>query len=464
MLSDLGNSLRSTIGNLFTSQITDKTIETTIKEICTSLMHSNVSPKLVLELRHKLRTNLTNIPSGLSKPKYISSKITEEIISLLDPQTKSYKVQKKRPNVIVFVGLQGCGKTTSICKYANYYNKKGFKTGIVCADTFRAGAFDQVKQNALKIKVPFFGSSDTDPVEVARKGVEKFKKEKFEVILVDTSGRNTQEKELFVEMKELMAEVKPDNIVFVMDAGIGQSAEAQAKGFSEEVNVGSIILTKLDGTTKAGGALTSVAITKCPIEFIGTGENMDDFEIFDVKRFVGKLLGKGDVEGLFEKVSSLNIDEKEMMKKIEKGEFYLKDFYDQFQQLMSLGPLSKVMEMMPGMSNMKVDDDGFKKIVCVFDSMSSDELNSTGKCFENGSRVKRVAKGSGISIQMVYEMLNQFKMISGMMKKLGKVPGMNEFIGKDPSKMSIAEKSKMRNQMKSMLPKGMFDQFSQFFQ
>lgn len=464
MLSDLGNSLRNTLGNLFTSQITDTTIETTIKQICTTLMHSNVSPKLVLNLRQKLRNSLTNIPSGLSKPKYISSKITDEIIELLDSKTSPYKVLKKKPNVIVFVGLQGCGKTTSICKYANYYNKKGYKTGIVCADTFRAGAFDQVKQNALKIKVPFYGSSETDPVKVAKSGVDKFRNEKFEVILVDTSGRNTQEKELFVEMKEIMREIQPDNIVFVMDAGIGQSAEAQARGFSEEVKVGSIILTKLDGTNKAGGALTSVAVTKCPIEFIGTGENMDDFEPFDVKRFVNKLLGKGDVEGLYEKVSSLNIDEKEMMKKIEKGEFYLKDFYDQFQQLMSLGPLSKVLEMMPGMSNMKVDDEGFKKMVCVFDSMSKGELNSTGKCFENESRVIRVAKGCGISISMVHEMLNQFRMISGMMKKLGKVPGMSEFIGKDPSKMTISEKSKMKTQMKSMLPKGMYDQFSQFFQ
>lgn len=463
MLSDLGNSLRSTIGNLFTSQINDTTIETTIKQICSTLMHSNVSPKLVLNLRTKLRDSLTNIPSGLSKPKYISSKITEEICRLLDPETAPYQIKKKTSNVIVFVGLQGCGKTTSICKYANYYNKKGYKTGIVCADTFRAGAFDQVKQNALKIKVPFYGSSETDPVKVAKLGVDKFRKEKFEVILVDTSGRNTQEKELFMEMKEIMQEINPDNIVFVMDAGIGQSAEAQAKGFSEEVKVGSIILTKLDGTNKAGGALTSVAVTKCPIEFIGTGENMDDFESFDVKRFVNKLLGKGDVEGLFEKVSSLNIDEKEMMKKIERGEFYLKDFYDQFQQLMSLGPLSKVMEMMPGMGNMKVDDEGFKKMICVFDSMNKDELNSTGKCFENQSRIVRVAKGSGISIMMVNEMLNQFRTISGLMKKLGKVPGMNEFIGKDPSKMSITEKTKMKNQMRSMLPKGMFEQFSQFF-
>jgi len=299
---------------------------------------------------------------------------------------------------------------------------------------------------------------------VAKKGVEKFRNEKFEVILVDTSGRNTQEKELFVEMKEIMHEINPDNIVFVMDAGIGQSAEAQAKGFSEEVKVGSIILTKLDGTNKAGGALSSVAVTKCPIEFVGTGENMEDFEAFDVKRFVNKLLGKGDVDGLYEKVSSLNIDEKEIMKKIEKGEFYLKDFYDQFQQLMSLGPLSKVLEMMPGMSNMKVDDESVKRMVCVFDSMNEKELRSTGRCFEDESRIRRVARGSGVSMLMVHEMLKQFRMISGMMKKLGKVPGMSEFVGKDPSKMSITEKTKMKNQMKGMLPKGMYDQFSQFFQ
>lgn len=464
MLTDIGRSLTTTISNLFRTPVTSSSIDTTIRDVCTTLLHANVHPNTVYNLRNSLRTTLTDIPAGVSKARFVASTITDSIIEILTPHKKSYNIVKKKCNIVVFVGLQGCGKTTTVCKYANYHVKKGLKTGIVCADTFRAGAFDQVKQNALKIKVPFYGSSETDPVVVAKLGVERFKKDNFDLILVDTSGRNTQESELFCEMKEIIQQINPSNIIFVMDAGIGQSAEEQARGFAESVDVGGIILTKLDGTAKAGGALASVAATQCPIEFIGTGEGMDDFEVFEPKRFVNKLLGRGDVEGLFEKVSDLKIDEKAMMKKLEKGEFFLKDFYDQFQQLMSLGPLSKLLEMVPGMSGFNISEDSIKKMVCIFDSMAKNELNSNGQCFENESRVIRVAKGSGTSIQMVYDIIRQYGLISSMMKKMGKIPGMGDLIGKDPSKMSLQDKAKMKNQMKGVLPKGMFDQFSQFFQ
>lgn len=463
MLTDIGRSLTSTISNLFTSTVTTSTIDTTIRDVCTTLLHANVHPSTVYNLRTTLRSTLSAIPAGVSKARFVASTITDALIEMLTPQRKPFNLVKKKCNIVVFVGLQGCGKTTTVCKYASYHVKKGFKTGIVCADTFRAGAFEQVKQNALKIKVPFYGSNDSDPVKVAKAGVERFKKDNFDLILVDTSGRNTQESELFREMNEIIQEIAPSNIVFVMDAGIGQSAEEQARGFAESVDVGGIILTKLDGTAKAGGALASVAATQCPIEFIGTGEGMEDFDIFDSKRFVNKLLGRGDVEGLFEKVNDLKIDEKEMMKKIEKGEFYIKDFYDQFQQLMSLGPLSKILEMVPGMSGMNVSDESVKKMVCIFDSMAMKELNSNGQCFENESRVLRVAQGSGTSVTMVYEIIKQYRMISSMMKKVGKIPGMGDLIGKDPSKMTLQEKAKMKNQMKGMLPKGIFDQMSQFF-
>lgn len=464
MLADIGKSLTNTISNLFATPVTTSLIDNTIRDVCTTLLHANVHPTTVYNLRTKLRSNLTSIPAGVSKARYISGAITDALIEILTPQKKPFNLIKKKCNVIVFVGLQGCGKTTTVCKYANYHVKKGFKTGIVCADTFRAGAFEQVKQNALKIKVPFYGSNDTNPVTVAKSGVERFKKDNFDLILVDTSGRNTQESELFREMNEIIKEINPSNIIFVMDAGIGQSAEEQARGFAESVEVGGIILTKLDGTSKAGGALASVAATQCPIEFIGMGEGMEDLDTFDSKRFVNKLLGRGDVEGLFEKVNDLKLDEKAMMKKIEKGEFYLRDFYDQFQQLMSLGPLSKILEMVPGMSGLNVSDESIKKMVCIFDSMAANELNSNGKCFENESRVLRVAKGSGTTVLMVHEIIKQYAMISSMMKKVGKIPGMGDMIGKDPSKMSLQEKTKMKNQMKGMLPKGIFDQMSQFFQ
>lgn len=176
----------------------------------------------------------------------------------MDPGTEAFKPKKSRSNVIMFVGLQGSGKTTTCTKLAYYYKRKGFRTCLVCADTFRAGAFDQLKQNATKAGIPFFGSyTEQDPVQIAREGVQKFKAESFEVIIVDTSGRHKQEADLFDEMKQIQEAVQPDQIIFVLDGAIGQAAESQATAFNGTVNIGSIIITKMDGHAKGGGAISA---------------------------------------------------------------------------------------------------------------------------------------------------------------------------------------------------------------
>ena len=189
---------------------------------------------------------------------------------------------------------------------AYYYKKKGWKACLVCADTFRAGAFDQLKQNATKAKIPFYGSyTESDPVQIAVDGVDKFKKDRFDMIIVDTSGRHKQEDSLFEEMLQIQNSIKPDNIVFVMDAAIGQACEAQAKAFKSQVDVGSVIITKLDSNAKGGGALSAVAATKSPIVFIGTGEHIDELEVFKTESFISKLLGMGDIKGLMENIQDL---------------------------------------------------------------------------------------------------------------------------------------------------------------
>lgn len=464
MITDLGRSINNTLGALFSSKIDDSKINTAIEEICDSLLASNVNPKYVDELKENLRSKLKAMPSGFNKEKAVQNAIFEVLVKLLDPKSKGYEINKGQSNVVVFVGLQGCGKTTSICKYANYYKKKGIKVGIVCADTFRAGAFDQVKQNAMKIKVPFYGSEDADPVVVASEGVCRFRKEDFDLILVDTSGRHTQETELFVEMRDIIKAVRPDNIVFVMDAGIGQSAEDQAIGFKKAVDVGTIIITKVDGTTKAGGAISSVAATQCPIQFVGTGEGMDDFEPFNAKSFVSRMLGMGDVEGLYRKVSELNIDEKEVVEKLKKGNFTLKDFYTQYQQLLSLGPMTKLLEMVPGFSNMPLPNEQmFKRIVYIFDSFSAPELNSDGSILEKEpSRILRVSKGSGTSPRDVSELLVQFKKMSQMMKKITSIPGLGDSLFHDPSTLSVSQKAKIKQSAKNVLPKDILENMSRF--
>lgn len=462
MITELGRSITNSLSSLFGTPVTDLKIERAIKEICNSLILSNVNPRYVNELRNELRARLdtSKMPAGFNRAKVVQTAVSEKLVELLDPKTEGYRIERGRANVVVFVGLQGSGKTTSICKYANFYKKKGMKVGIVCADTFRAGAFDQVRQNALRIKVPFFGSGEADPVKVAQEGVQRFKDERFELILVDTSGRHTQESELFEEMKEIVGSVRPDNIVFVMDAGIGQSAEDQASGFKNAVDVGTIILTKIDGTAKAGGAISSVAATGCPIEFVGTGEGMEDLEVFNAHRFVGRMLGMGDVEGLMEKVGSLGIDEKEMVDKLRQGSFTLRDFYEQFQKILSLGPMSKLLEMIPGFSNVALPDENtFKKLVYVFDSFSECELDSTGHVFlKEPNRVVRVAMGSGTSVQGVQEILEQFKKVQTMMQKFTSVPGFADMLSGDTSKMSVSQKARLRQQAKNFLPKDLLDQ------
>ena len=290
--------------------------------------------------------------AGLNKRVIIQQAVFQELVKLVDPGIDPYKPKKGKPNVIMFVGLQGSGKTTTCTKMAYYYKKKNWKSCLVCADTFRAGAYDQLKQNATKAGIPFYGSyTEVDPAVIAGDGVDMFKNEGFEIIIVDTSGRHKQEDSLFEEMLAVSNAVQPDNIVFVMDASIGQACEAQAKAFKEKVDVASVVIAKLDGHAKGGGALSAVAATGSPVIFTGTGEHIDNLEPFEKKPFIRKLLGMGDIEGLMERVKDLNMDEEQMMKDIQKGRFTLRNMYEQFQNIMKLGPISQVMGMIPGLNS-----------------------------------------------------------------------------------------------------------------
>merc|ERR1719359_2711270 len=237
------------------------------------MLHSDVNVKLVSKMRSAIKSKVAlhgESAGGANTRKLVQKFVFEELVSMLSPAKKPFKPEKGKMNVVMFVGLQGSGKTTTVTKYAYHYARKGWKVGLVCADTFRAGAFDQLKQNATKARIPFYGShSETDPVQIAQDGVETFRKDKYELILIDTSGRHKQESALFDEMMQVSDVVSPDDVVYIMDSHIGQACFDQAKAFHEAVSVGSVIVTKLDG---------------------------------DAKRFVSKLLGLGDLEGLVERM------------------------------------------------------------------------------------------------------------------------------------------------------------------
>jgi signal recognition particle subunit SRP54 len=300
-----------------------------------------------------------------------------------------------------------------------------------------------------------------DPVVIAAEGVSKFKEENFEIIIVDTSGRHKQEESLFEEMLQVSNAVSPDNVVFVMDASIGQACEAQARAFKEKVDVASVIITKLDGHAKGGGALSAVAATQSPITFIGTGEHIDDLELFSTEPFVQKLLGMGDLKGLVEKVNELGLDDnEELIDRLKHGQFSLRDMYEQFQNIMKMGPFNQIMGMIPGFGpdfmtkgNEQESVRRLKRLMTMMDSMNDRELDSpkANELFQKQpGRVQRVAAGSGTSVSEVKELLQQYKKFAEMVKKMGSIKGL--FKGGDAAKnMNPMQMNKLNQQMAKMM-------------
>ncbi|OXU26190.1 hypothetical protein TSAR_013690 [Trichomalopsis sarcophagae] len=465
VLADLGRKITSALRSLsHATIINEEVLNSMLKEICAALLESDVNIRLVKNLRENVRSviDFDDMAGGLNKRRMIQSAVFKELVKLIDPGVKAYQPVKGRPNVIMFVGLQGSGKTTTCTKLAYHYLKKNWKACLVCADTFRAGAYDQIKQNATKARIPFYGSyTEVDPVVIAQEGVDMFKKEGYEIIIVDTSGRHKQEESLFEEMLQVSNAVQPDNIIFVMDATIGQACEAQAKAFKERVNVGSIIITKLDGHAKGGGALSAVAATQSPVIFVGTGEHIDDLEPFKTKPFISKLLGMGDIEGLIDKVNELNLDDnEELLEKIKHGQFTLRDMYEQFQNIMKMGPFSQIMGMIPGFSqdfmSKGTEQESMarlKKLMTIMDSMNDSELDSRdgAKLFsKQPGRIVRVARGSGVTEKDVKDLIAQYTKFAAVVKKMGGIKGL--FKGGDMTKnVNPAQMAKLNQQMAKMM-------------
>ncbi|PFX23134.1 signal recognition particle 54 kDa protein [Stylophora pistillata] len=465
VLADLGRKITTALRSLSNATIiNEEVLGAMLKEICAALLEADVNIKLVKKLRENVRSaiDFDDMAGGLNKRRMIQHAVFQELCKLVDPGVKQWNPSKGKQNVIMFVGLQGSGKTTTCSKLAYYYQRKGWKTCLICADTFRAGAFDQLKQNATKARIPFYGSyTEMDPVVIAQEGVDKFKQENFEIIIVDTSGRHKQEESLFEEMLQVSNAVDPDNVIFVMDATIGQACEAQAKAFKEKVDVASVIVTKLDGHAKGGGALSAVAATKSPIIFIGTGEHIDDFEPFKTRPFISKLLGMGDIEGLIDKVNELKLeDNEELIDKLKHGVFSLRDMYEQFQNIMKMGPFGQIMGMIPGFStdflskgNEQESMARLKKLMTIMDSMNDEELDSPNgaKLFSRQpGRSTRVARGSGVSVREVQELLSQYTKFAAMVKKMGGIKGL--FKGGDMSKnVNPSQMAKLNQQMAKMM-------------
>ncbi|KAL6841533.1 hypothetical protein ACP4OV_028676 [Aristida adscensionis] len=432
VLAELGGSIARALKRMGDATVLDeRALAECLNEISRALLQADVRFGMVRDLQAGVRRAVdpAALAAGANKRRIVQQAVVSELCKMLDPGKPSFAPTKGKPSVVMFVGLQGSGKTTTCTKYANYHRRKGFNPALVCADTFRAGAFDQLKQNATKAKTPFYGSyMESDPVKIAVEGVEKFRKE-CDLIIVDTSGRHMQEAALFEEMRQLSEATKPNLVIFVMDGSIGQAAFDQAQAFKQSASVGAVIVTKMDGHAKGGGALSAVAATKSPVIFIGTGEHIDDLEVFDVKPFVNRLLGMGDLSGLMSKIQDVMPADKqpELLKQLSKGSFTLRCLYDLFQNLLSMGPLGQIFSMLPGCraelmpkGKEKEGQAKIKKYMTIMDSMTAQELDRPKLL--NESRITRIARGSGRLVRDVRDMLEEHKRIAKMMSKLPPLP------------------------------------------
>jgi signal recognition particle subunit SRP54 len=424
-LEHLGSSLYEALRKVFRASIIDEaTVKELVRGIQRALLQADVNVKLVLDTSKRIeeRALKEKVPPGVSRREHVIKVVYEELTRFLGEKPVPIKMEPGKKKVIMLVGIQGSGKTTAAAKLARYFQKRGLKPALICADTYRPGAYAQLQQLANRINVPLFGELNVkDPIKIALDALKQFSEK--DVIIIDTAGRHKEEQELIKEMMMLEKSIKPDEVMLVIDGTIGQQAMVQAKAFNEATPIGSILVTKLDGSARGGGALSAVAATGAPIKFISTGEKTEDIELFIPSRFVGRLLGMGDLETLIDKIreAEVKLPEKKA-KAILSGKFTLTDMYEQFEAMKGMGPFKKLLKMLPGMSYdipedmLNMAEGRLEKWRVVIQSMTPQEKNDP-KIF-NSSRIKRVARGSGASEKEVKELLKQYSMMRRMLKTL----------------------------------------------
>jgi len=425
VLERLGSSIYSALKKVFKAAVVDEAlVKELVHDIQRALLQADVNVQLVLSISQRIedRALKEQLPLGISRKEHVVKVVYEEITRFLGEKPVPLKVEPGKKRIIMLVGIQGSGKTTAAAKLARYLQKRGLKPALIGADTFRPGAFDQLSQLASRINVPVYSDQESKSVvDIARKGLKEFRNR--DVVIIDTSGRHKEEKSLIEEMKQLEKAIKPDEVMLVIDGTIGQQAATQAKAFHEATPIGSILVAKLDGSARGGGALSAVAAIGSPIKFISTGEKIGDVEAFVPSRFVGRLLGMGDLQSLIEKVreAEVRIPEKKA-KQILSGRFTLTDMYEQFEAMKGMGPFKRLLQMLPGMSYNIPDEmidtaqDRLQKWRVIIQSMTPKERENP-KIFSS-SRIRRVARGSGTSEKEVKDLLQQYNTMRRMMKQL----------------------------------------------
>lgn len=430
--TSLGAALKKLVG---ASDVNEELIDSLCKDVQRALLQSDVNVRLVLSITQNLkkRSMEETPPKGLSRKDHIVSILYDELSRLMG-YTGDITAQNKQPekqvisftpgklNIVLMFGIQGSGKTTVTAKLARWFTKHGHHVGVIGADTWRPGALTQLKMNCVKINVDVFGDeSNKDAPSIVKNGINYFKESGSDVVIIDTAGRHKDEAELLEEMKSMYNISKPDFILLVIDGTIGQQAFSQAKSFHATVPVGGIIITKLDGTAKGGGALAASAATGARIFFIGNGERIDDLEEFSPTRFVGRLLGMGDIKAILDLAKDLELQADEnQSKRVLSGKMTIEDFYSQMENVGKMG-FRNIIDNLPGLSGVVKEDQidviqgKLKKWRYIIQSMTKDEKRNPEVV--NDSRRKRIARGCGVAEHDVKDLIKNFNNSKSMIKQ-----------------------------------------------
>ena len=425
VMEGLGKSLRNVLGRLSgASSVDDELIKDICKDLQRALLEADVNVRLVLDLTNRVKERATGEApaAGRSMKDHVTQIIYQELVNLVD----NGEGIALKPQTIMMVGLYGQGKTTTTGKLALYYSKKGFTVGLIGADVYRPAALDQLKQLGEKVGVDVYGEAgEPDAAGIVKRGLEKFRDKK--IVIIDTSGRHALEDDLIEEIKRIAEVAKPEERVLVLDSQVGQQAGPQAEAFHNAVGVTGVILTKMDGTAKGGGAISAISKTNARIVFLGTGEHIRDLDAFDANKFISRLLGMGDLSALVQ-LAAEEIDDKDAMEEVGRamltGRFNLNDMYYQMSAVGKMGTLEKIMSLIPGMSSMedKIDYEASQKRLQVFkvimDSMTNEEKEDPSLI--KAKRIERIAAGAGVTPHDVRELLKQYNQSKKMMSSFGK--------------------------------------------
>ncbi|MBJ7429022.1 MAG: signal recognition particle protein [Bacteroidia bacterium] len=430
MFESLSSKLDKAFKNLKgQGKITEINVAETVKEIRKALIDADVNYKIAKQFTDTVKEKALgqNVLTSVSPGQLLVKIVNDELTELLGGKTENINTSGN-PSIILMAGLQGSGKTTHSAKLANYFKKQGKSVLLAAADVYRPAAIEQLKVLGQQIEVPvYFEMENKNPVEIAQNAVKAAKDGNHKILIIDTAGRLSIDEEMMAEIGNIKATVQPQEILFVVDSMTGQDAVNTAKAFNDVLDFTGVILTKLDGDTRGGAALSIKTIVEKPIKFVGMGEKMEALDVFHPDRMAQRILGMGDIVTLVERAQSV-FDEEEaakIQKKLLKDQFTFEDFYSQIQQIKKMGNLKDLMAMIPGVSkaikDIDISDDAFKGIEAIINSMTPSERRTPD--ILNGSRRKRVADGSGTDIQQVNQLLKQFEEMRKMMRTMNKMQG-----------------------------------------